>query len=101
VGRGLAGVQLVISDAHEGLKAAIAQTLAGASWQRCRVHFMRNLLAHIPQGDKSLVAATVRTIFAQPSREAARTQVDQVAHMLEQHWPRRCCARLSRIFWPT
>jgi putative transposase len=88
VGLGLAGVQLVISDAHGGLKAAIAQTLAGASWQRCRVHFMRNLLAHIPQGDKSLVAATVRTIFAQPSREAARTQVDQVAQMLEQHWPK-------------
>jgi putative transposase len=88
VGRGLRGVQLVVSDAHEGLKAAIAQTLAGASWQRCRVHFMRNLLAHIPQGDKSLVAATVRTIFAQPSREAARGQVDQVAHMLDQHWPK-------------
>ena len=88
VGRGLTGVQLVISDAHEGLKAAIAQTLAGASWQRCRVHFMRNLLAHIPQGDKSLVAATVRTIFAQPSLAAAAAQVDQVAHMLDQHWPK-------------
>jgi transposase-like protein len=88
VGRGLTGVQLIISDAHEGLKAAIAQTLAGAVWQRCRVHFMRNLLAHIPQGDKSLVAATVRTIFAQPSRAAARTQVEQVAQMLGQHWPK-------------
>jgi len=88
VGRGLTGVQLVISDAHAGLKAAITQTLAGASWQRCRVHFMRNLLAHIPQGDKALVAATVRTIFAQPSRPAARAQVDQVAHMLDQHWPK-------------
>jgi putative transposase len=101
VGRGLTGVQLVISDAHEGLKAAIAQTLTGATWQRCRVHFtlapalrarasagVRNLLAHIPQGDKSLVAATVRTIFAQPSRQAARAQVDQVAHMLDQHWPK-------------
>ena len=49
---------------------------------------MRNLLTHIPQGDKSLVAATVRTIFAQPSREGARAQVDQVAHMLDQHWPK-------------
>src|SRR5579859_909228 len=88
VGRGLRGVQWVMSDAHEGLKAAIGQTLAGATWQRCRVHFMRNLLAHIPQGDKSLVAATVRTIFAQPSREAARAQVDQVAHMLDQRWPK-------------
>src|SRR5688572_8449699 len=88
VGRGLMGVQLVISDAHEGLKAAIAQTLAGGVWQRCRVHFMRNLLAHIPQGDKSLVAATVRTLFAQPSPAAARTQVGQVAQMLAQHWPK-------------
>jgi putative transposase len=88
VGRGLTGVQLVISDAHEGLKAAIAQTLAGAAWQRCRVHFMRNLLAHIPQGDKSLVAASVRTIFAPPTREAAGAQVEQVAQMLDKHWPK-------------
>lgn len=79
-------MQLVISDAHEGLKAAIAQTLAGAAWQRFRVHFMRNLLAHIPQGDKSLVAATVRTI--QPSPAAAAAQVEQVARMLDQHWPK-------------
>jgi transposase-like protein len=88
VGRGLTGVQLVISDAHEGLKAAIAQTLAGAAWQRCRVHFMRNLLAHIPHGDKDMVAAIVRTIFAQPDRAAARLQVAEVAARLEKTFPK-------------
>ena len=88
VGRGLAGVQLVISDAHEGVKAAIAQTLAGSAWQRCRVHFMRNLLAHIPHGDKDMVAAVVRTVFAQPDRAAARLQVTEVAARLEKAFPR-------------
>jgi transposase-like protein len=71
VRRGLKGVQLVISDAHEGLKAAISQVLTGASWQRRRVHFMRNVLSHVPQGDKSVVAAALRTIFAQPNRAVA------------------------------
>ena len=52
------------SDSHEGLKAAISQVLSGASWQRCRVHFMRNLLAHIPHGEKTMVAALLRTIFS-------------------------------------
>jgi transposase-like protein len=88
VGRGLRGVQLVISDAHEGLKAAIAQTLAGATWQRCRVHFMRNLLAHIPHGDKDMVAAVVRTVFAQPDRAAAQLQVAEVAARLEKSFPK-------------
>ena len=64
--RGLAGVQLVISDAHTGLKAAVGATLLGASWQRCRVHFGRNLLAAVPKGHGDMVAAAVRTIFAQP-----------------------------------
>jgi putative transposase len=61
--RGLAGVRLVISDAHLGLKAAITKVLQGCSWQRCRVHFMRNLLARVPKGSAEMVAATVRTIF--------------------------------------
>ena len=78
VERGLKGVQLVISDAHEGLKAAFSQALTGAAWQRCRVHFMRNVLAHVPQRDKALVAAAIRTIFAQPDREAARQQLAEV-----------------------
>jgi len=74
VKRGLKYVQLVISDAHEGLKRAINQIFAGASWQRCRVHFMRNLLARIPHRDKQAVADAVRLIFDQPNRQSAADQ---------------------------
>lgn len=88
VKRGLTGVQLVISDAHEGLKKAVAKVLNGASWQRCRVHFMRNVLAHVPQGDKKLVAAHIRTVFAQPDREAAGHQLDKVVEELAPSWPK-------------
>jgi len=88
VRRGLSGVRLVISDAHEGLRKAIGEVLGGASWQRCRVHFMRNLLARVPQGDKSLVAAAVRTIFAQPHREAAGQQLDLVVQTMQPRWPK-------------
>jgi len=86
VRRGLKGVQLVISDAHEGLKQAIAQALTGTTWQRCRVHFLRNLLARIPQGDKAMVAAVVRTIFAQPHREAAGQQLAVVVASMQTRW---------------
>jgi transposase-like protein len=86
--RGLQGVQLVISDAHTGLKAAIGAVFQGASWQRCRVHCLRNLLAHVPQGDKAMVAAAVRTIFAQPNRPAASQQVQEVVKALEGRWPK-------------
>ena len=86
--RGLHGVQLVISDAHTGLKAAIGSVFQGSSWQRCRVHCLRNLLAHVPQGDKAMVAAAVRTIFAQPHREAAGQQVQEVVKALEGRWPK-------------
>jgi putative transposase len=75
VDRGLQGVQLVISDAHAGLKKAIGAVFQGASWQRCRVHCLRNLLAHVLQGDKAVVASAVRTIFAQPNRQAAGLQL--------------------------
>ncbi len=95
VSRGLKGVQLVISDAHEGLKAAVSSIFAGASWQRCRVHFMRNLLAHIPKGDKAMVAAAVRTVFAQPAREAAGQQLRAVAEALRPHWPKAADLLLS------
>ena len=88
VRRGLKGVQLVISDAHEGLKAAIAKALVGATWQRCRVHFMRNLLAHVPHGDKAMVAAAVRTIFAQPNHQAARQQLAEVVKAMNARWPK-------------
>lgn len=66
--RGLGGVKPVISDAHSGLEAAIARVFQGSAWQRCRVHLMRNLLTHIPKGHKEMIAATVRRIFAQPTR---------------------------------
>jgi len=88
VRRGLRGVQLVISDAHEGLKAAVEQVLAGATWQRCRVHCMRNVLAHVPKGSRAVVAAALRTIFAQPDREAARQQLREVAQAMHGRWPK-------------
>ena len=72
VARGLSGVQLVVSDAHEGLKTAIGAVLHGASWQRCRVHFVRNALALVPKSEQQLVAATIRTVFVQPDAEMAR-----------------------------
>ena len=95
VQRGLQGVQLVISDTHEGLKAAIGKVLTGATWQRCRVHFMRNLLAHVPQGDKALVAALVRTVFAQPNRELAKRQVTEVVRVVEARWPKAATVLLA------
>src|SRR6266545_1990021 len=82
VRRGLKGVRLVISDAHEGLRQAIAKVLAGASWQRCRVHFMRNLLSVVPRSAQDTVAAIVRTIFAQPDHPSAMAQLHQVIAML-------------------
>lgn len=88
VARGLTGVQLVTSDAHEGLKAAIAQVLSGASWQRCRVHFMRNLLCHVPRGDQAMVAAALRTVFAQPNQDAARRQLRAVYEAMLSRWPK-------------
>jgi putative transposase len=77
--RGLSGVQLVVSDAHEGLKAAIGAVLHGASWQRCRVHCVRNALALVPKSAQQLVAATIRTVFAQPDASSAREQWRRVA----------------------
>jgi transposase-like protein len=88
VKRGLTGVRLVISDAHEGLKHAISTALSGATWQRCRVHFMRNLLATVPQGAREAIAAIVRTIFAQPDHASALTQVRKVADGLRRRFPK-------------
>jgi transposase-like protein len=85
--RGLAGVRLVISDAHEGLKAAIAQVFK-ATWQRCRVHFMRNCLAHVPKGQHSMVAAAIRSVFAQEDRHAAGEAWRHVADQLRPRWPK-------------
>jgi transposase-like protein len=88
VERGLKGVQLVISDAHKGLRGAMNTVLTGTAWQRCRVHCMRNVLAHVPKRDKSIVAAAIRTIFAQPSQEAARQQLAEVVRAMEARWPK-------------
>jgi putative transposase len=85
--RGLHGVQLVISDHHRGLMNAIDAVMVGASWQRCRVHFMRNVLAKVPKGNTEMVAAAIRTVFAQPTGPLVRAQVEVVAAMLEPKLP--------------
>jgi len=85
--RGLGGVRLVISDAHEGLRGAIATVLLGAAWQRCRVHFLRNVLSRIQKGRADMVLALVRTIWAQPDAEAVREQLDAVADKLSPGFP--------------
>ena len=79
--RGLRGVKLLISDAHSGLKAAVAKVLT-ATWQRCRVHFMRNALAHAGKGGRRVVSAFIATAFAQDDAEAAKTQWRKVADQL-------------------
>jgi transposase-like protein len=76
--RGLAGVRLVISDAHRGLVDAIAAALPGASWQRCRTHYLRNLLTKVPKSAQPWVATMVRTIFDQPDAASVREQYGRV-----------------------
>jgi putative transposase len=85
--RGLRGVKLVISDAHEGIKAAVSKLLH-ASWQRCRVHFMRNVLAHAGRQGRRVVSAFIATAFAQDDAEAARTQWRRVADQLRPKLPK-------------
>jgi transposase-like protein len=85
--RGLRGVKLVISDAHEGLKAAIAKTF-GATWQRCRAHWMRNALAHVSKGHHTMVAAAVRQAFSQPDAASASQAWRHVADQLRGRWPK-------------
>lgn len=80
--RGLNGVKLVISDAHTGLKAAIAAVFSGAAWQRCRVHFMRNVLAKVPKASADMVLAAIKTVFAQPDRKHVDAQFDEIVEML-------------------
>jgi putative transposase len=86
--RQLDGVRLVISDAHEGLKKAIATVFAGASWQRCRVHFMRNVLAQVPRAHQPAISAAVRTAFAQGDQQAATRQWRGVADSLRERFPK-------------
>jgi len=85
--RGLSGVRLVISDAHEGLKQAIAKVV-GATWQRCRVHFMRNALAHVPRRQHQMVAAVIRTAFVQEDQAQARAQWRETADKLRERFPK-------------
>lgn len=85
--RGLQGVQLVISDAHQGLKNALGLCFAGASWQRCKVHFLRDLVTALPKHEAPAVLALVKTIFAQPNQEAAKEAVAQVLEAARAHSP--------------
>jgi putative transposase len=87
VARGLQGVKLVSSDAHPGLVDAIAATLPGASWQRCRTHFMRNLLTKVPKSAQGFVATMVRTIFEQPDAKTVREQHTRIGTQLEEKFP--------------
>ena len=85
--RGLRGVKLVVSDAHEGIKAAVSKVLC-ATWQRCRVHFMRNVLAHAGKTQRRMVSAAIGTVFVQESAEAARAQWRSVAEQLSGKFPK-------------
>lgn len=76
---GLSGVRLVVSDHHLSLKSAIEKVFVGASWQRYRVHFMRNALAKVPRSKAQMVAAAIKTIFAQPYDEHVRRELEEVA----------------------
>lgn len=87
VERGLSGTELVISDAHPGLKDAIASVLSGASWQRCRTHFLRNLLRKVPKAYQKAVATLVRSIFDQPDADSVHHQHRQVVQQLEERFP--------------
>jgi transposase-like protein len=87
VARGLSGVRLVISDAHPGLVDAIASTLPGASWQRCRTHFLRNLLTKVPKSAGPFVATLVRSIFAQPDAAAVHAQFERVLEQVHDRFP--------------
>jgi putative transposase len=88
VARGLGAVQLVVSDAHQGLKSAIGAALTGASWQRCRVHFIRNALALVPKQSAALVASTIRLAFGQLDAESTRSQWRRVADGFRSRYPR-------------
>ena len=86
--RGLADVRLVVSDAHRGLKNALAAVFPGASWQRCRTHFMRNLLTRVPKSSQNAVATLVRSIFAQGDRQSVEEQFERVLTQLAESFPR-------------
>ena len=82
------GVKLVVSDAHPGLRDAIDSVLRGASWQRCRTHFVRNLLTRVPKAAHAIVATYVRTIFMQPDAESVRAQHARTVEQLRNRFPK-------------
>ncbi len=86
--RGLTGVQLVTSDAHRGLVDAIGATLPGASWQRCRTHYLRDLLTQVPKSEHRYVATMVRTVFDQPDSQQVQAQFDRVVTAIETKLPK-------------
>ncbi len=88
VTRGLRGVKLVISDSHEGLRGAISSIFTGASWRRCRVHFVRNALSLVPKSEQQMVAAMIRTVFVQPDAVTAREQYRRVRDGFLERYPR-------------
>lgn len=87
VARGLSGVQLAVSDAHPGLKRALSELLPGATWQRCRTHFMRNLQTRVPKSLQGMVTAEMRSVFAQPDVDQVRQQYGRVVVKLEESVP--------------
>ncbi len=95
VARGLAGVSLVVSDAHQGLKRAIEEVFLGASWQRCRVHFLRNLLSLVPKDGQGMVLAAVRLVFQQPDKTRASEELRALADRLRDRLPRVSAALLE------
>lgn len=88
IARGLSGVQLVVSDAHAGLVDAIGAVLPGASWQRCRTHYARNLLSQVPKSAQPWVATLLRTVFEQPDSDAVQAQMQHVLDALEAKFPK-------------
>ncbi len=93
--RGLGGVRLVISDAHEGLKKSIRKCFQGASWQRCRVHFIRNLLSNVPKGQSDFVAAAFRSIFTLTTTAEVKARWDEIADTLEGEFPKAAALMLD------
>jgi putative transposase len=91
VARGLSGVSLVTSDSHRGLKSAVEAVLQGTSWQRCRVHFMRNALSLVPKATQQMVGATIRTVFAQPDTGSAHQQWRRVAESFRGRFAKLAC----------
>ena len=97
VARGLSEVRLVTSDAHRGLKGAVAAVLTGASWQRCRVHCMRNALSLVPKGAQQMVGATIRTVFAQPDAQDVHQQWRRVVDGFRMQFPKLA----GKTYWHT